>query len=104
MRAHQNQYLGFFTPRGVAGADLGGPPLGDSVQAAVTHRVHAATHRQGVANNGVPALHAGGHAAGRDAVNLLNLFGTDDQADALTLSQVVLVRRSLLCRQVGILR
>ena len=44
-----------------------------------------------MADDGVQALHAGRHAAGRDAVNLGNLVGTADQADALTLGQVILV-------------
>ena len=56
-----------------------------------------------MADDGVQTLHASGHAAGRDAVNLGNLIGTANQADALTLSQVVLVGCRVGGGQLGVL-
>ena len=51
----------------------------------------------GVADEGVQALHAGGHAARTDAVDLVDVL------DRLAIGQVGLVRRAVLLGDVGVL-
>src|SRR6476661_864130 len=46
------------------------PPLPERLEDLVAEGVHARARRQGVGGQHVEALHAVGHAAGRDAVDL----------------------------------